>query len=55
MDATSAPIVTPSTAELEGLRAAISADLPTYLANLERLVNTDCGTYTPAGVNEVGR
>jgi glutamate carboxypeptidase len=55
MDATSAPIVTPSTAELEGLRAAISADLPAYLANLERLVNTDCGTYTPAGVNEVGR
>jgi len=55
MDATSAPIVTPSTAELEGLRAAISADLPAYLANLERLVNTDCGSYTPAGVNEVGR
>jgi len=55
MDATSAPIVTPSTAELDGLRAAISADLPAYLANLERLVNTDCGSYTPAGVNEVGR
>ena len=55
MDATSAPIVTPSTAELEGLRAAISADLPAYLANLERLVNIDCGSYTPAGVNEVGR
>jgi glutamate carboxypeptidase len=25
------------------------------LADLERLVNTDCGSYTPAGVNEVGR
>jgi len=46
---------TPAAAELEGLRAAISADLPNYLANLERLVNTDCGSYTPSGVNEVGR
>ena len=46
---------TPSPAELDGLRAAISADLPDYLANLERLVNTDCGSYTPVGVNEVGR
>jgi glutamate carboxypeptidase len=46
---------TPSVPELDGLRAAISADLPAYLANLERLVNTDCGSYTPAGVNEVGR
>ena len=49
------PSATPSTAELDGLRAAISADLPDYLANLERLVNTDCGSYTAAGVNEVGR
>ncbi|HEY6013106.1 MAG TPA: M20 family metallopeptidase, partial [Candidatus Limnocylindrales bacterium] len=29
--------------------------LPGYLADLERLVNTDCGSYTPAGVNEIGR
>ena len=41
--------------ELDALRAAIAADLPDYLADLERLVNIDCGTYTPAGVNEVGR
>jgi hypothetical protein len=46
---------TPSAPELDGLRAAISADLPAYLANLERLVNIDCGSYTRAGVNEVGR
>jgi glutamate carboxypeptidase len=50
-----APTVTPPAAELERLRASIAADLPDYLANLERLVNVDCGSYTPAGVNEVGR
>lgn len=49
------PTATPSTVELDRLRAVVSADLPDYLANLERLVNTDCGSYTPAGVNEVGR
>jgi glutamate carboxypeptidase len=41
--------------ELDVLRSAIGADLPTYLADLERLVNIDCGSYTPAGVDEVGR
>jgi len=55
MDATTSSSANPSIAELGGLRAAISADLPNYLANLERLVNIDCGSYTPAGVNEVGR
>ncbi len=53
---TTAPIPPhPSTTELEGLRAAISADLPAYLADLERLVNIDCGSYTPDGVDTVGR
>jgi glutamate carboxypeptidase len=41
--------------ELEALRAAITADLPAYLDDLARLVNIDCGTYTPEGVDEVGR
>jgi glutamate carboxypeptidase len=41
--------------ELEALRAVIAADLRDYLADLERLVNIDCGSYTPDGVNEVGR
>ena len=36
----------PATAELDGLRAAHRADLPAYLADLERLVNIDCGSYT---------
>ena len=52
-----APPVTPplpSAAELDALRASIGADLPNYLADLEHLVNIDCGSYTPAGVNEVG-
>ena len=41
--------------ELDALRATISADFSDYLADLERLVNTDCGSYTPDGVDEVGR
>ncbi len=40
--------------ELGALRAVIASDLPAYLADLEHLVNIDCGSYTPAGVNEVG-
>ncbi|HEX5148229.1 MAG TPA: M20 family metallopeptidase [Candidatus Limnocylindrales bacterium] len=55
MDAPTSPTTTPPAAELDGLRVGIAADLPEYLANLERLVNIDCGSYTPAGVNEVGR
>jgi glutamate carboxypeptidase len=50
-----APTVTPPAAVLDRLRTAIAAHLPTYLGNLERLVNTDCGSYTPDGVDEVGR
>jgi glutamate carboxypeptidase len=41
--------------ELDGLRSAIEADLPAYLDDLARLVNIDCGSYTPGGVDEVGR
>jgi glutamate carboxypeptidase len=41
--------------ELDALRAAIDADVAAYLADLERLVNIDCGSYTPDGVDEVGR
>src|SRR4026207_1076930 len=55
MDATTSPTVIPPTAALDGLRAAIAADLSDYLANLERMVNTDCGSYTPSGVNAIGR
>jgi len=41
--------------ELEALRAAVAADASAYLADLERLVNIDCGSYTPSGVDEVGQ
>jgi glutamate carboxypeptidase len=37
----------------ESLREAVSARLPRFLAELESLVNIDCGSYTPAGVNRV--
>jgi glutamate carboxypeptidase len=45
----------PSAAELDALRAAIGGDLPAYLEDLEELVNTDCGSYTRDGVDQVGR
>ena len=41
--------------QLAGLRAYLQASLSDYLAHLERLVNIDCGSYTKAGVDEVGR
>ena len=50
-----APEPSSSDCELEALRAAIAADHRDYLADLEHLVNIDCGSYTPEGVNEVGR
>jgi glutamate carboxypeptidase len=31
----------------------VEAQLPRYLAELEELVNIDCGSYTPEGVNRV--
>jgi glutamate carboxypeptidase len=41
--------------ELAALEAAIRDAEPAYLADLERLVNVDCGSYTPEGVDEIGR
>ena len=48
-------ITRPSDADLAALRAKIEGRLPEFLADLERLVNIDCGSYTQAGVDEVGR
>jgi glutamate carboxypeptidase len=48
-------IETSADRELDALRGSIAGDLSAYLADLERLVNIDCGSYTPDGVNEVGR
>ena len=41
--------------ELDALRASVTSHLPAYVRDLERLVNIDCGSYTPAGVDEIGR
>jgi glutamate carboxypeptidase len=41
--------------DLTAIEAGLRADEAAYLADLERLVNIDCGSYTPAGVDEVGR
>ena len=35
------------------LRRIVEGRLPRYLAKLESLVNVDCGSYTPEGVNRV--
>jgi glutamate carboxypeptidase len=43
-----------SDSELAALRANVEAALPAYLADLERLVNIDCGSYSKAGVDQVG-
>ena len=40
--------------ELDALRTVIASELPAYLADLEHLVNIDCGSYTPTGVDQVG-
>jgi glutamate carboxypeptidase len=52
---TTPPAASIADLELDGLRLAIEADLPAYLDDLARLVNIDCGSYTPEGVDEVGR
>ena len=39
--------------ELDALRRIIDARLPRFLAELETMVNIDCGSYTPAGVNRI--
>ena len=44
-----------SDAELAALRAGVERRLPVFLDDLATLVNTDCGSYTPAGVDRIGR
>ncbi len=53
MASTPDPLVAPE--EIADLRASIERGYPSYLADLERLVNTDCGSYTRAGVDAIGR
>src|SRR3954464_11518489 len=44
---------TPPTIELTALQAAVAADFQAYLEDLRELVDIDCGSYTPEGVNRV--
>ena len=41
--------------DLGRLRLLVSHELPAYLEDLATLVNIDCGSYTKAGVDRVGR
>jgi glutamate carboxypeptidase len=41
------------TAEIETLRTVASARYGDFVAELEAMVNVDCGSYTPEGVNEI--
>ena len=41
--------------ELGALTDGVASRLPAFLEDLARLVNIDCGSYTKAGVDEVGR
>lgn len=53
MDDRPAPGQLVADVELKQIETIVAGALPAYLADLERLVNTDCGSYTPGGVNEV--
>lgn len=53
MDTPSGPGTGVSPDELRRLDATVSEAYPRFLAELERLCNIDCGSYSPAGVNEV--
>jgi len=41
--------------ELAAIRESLDRAYTAYLADLERLVNTDCGSYTKRGVDVIGR
>ncbi|HKB28758.1 MAG TPA: hypothetical protein VKC59_07025, partial [Candidatus Limnocylindrales bacterium] len=45
--------MTVTAAELATLEGSVAAARPQYLADLAQLCNIDCGSYSPAGVNEV--
>jgi glutamate carboxypeptidase len=47
------PTALPPDGELAVLRATVAASQPDLIADLERLVNLDSGSYTPDGVNLV--
>jgi glutamate carboxypeptidase len=50
-----APGAAVSVDELAELEEIVDEELPAYLEDLASLVNVDCGSYTKAGVDQVGR
>jgi glutamate carboxypeptidase len=54
MTTATAPGAAVSSEELDALRSSVTESLPAFLAELERMCNIDCGSYTPAGVNQIG-
>jgi len=55
MDPFTAPGAAVGADELADLEEIVQDELPAYLEDLSSLVNTDCGSYTKAGVDQVGR
>jgi glutamate carboxypeptidase len=55
MDPFTAPGAAVGADELADLEEIVQDELPAYLEDLSSLVNTDCGSYTKAGVDHVGR
>lgn len=55
MEALIPPGAAVSADELDELEAIVQEELPAYLEDLATLVNVDCGSYTKAGVDQVGR
>ena len=55
MDSLHAPGAAVSADELAELEEILEDELPAYLEDLATLVNVDCGSYTKAGVDQVGR
>ncbi len=54
MESLHPPGSTVSADELEELEEIVQDELPAYLEDLATLVNVDCGSYTKAGVDQVG-
>src|SRR5664279_5396053 len=54
MDALHPPGAAVTPDELEEIEEIVQDELPAYLEDLATLVNVDCGSYTKAGVDQVG-
>lgn len=54
MESLHAPGASVGADELEELEEILQEELPAYLEDLATLVNVDCGSYTKAGVDQVG-